>query len=93
MARHAYRCHSCGKRRVGVTVLDGRDLCPECRSLTAPLRAVPRLEQANAQYEAALGERLAAILAAREAGLSWAKIAHELGLSVEGVRKIAARAS
>jgi hypothetical protein len=28
--RKTYRCDECGKRRVGVTVVGGRDLCPEC---------------------------------------------------------------
>ena len=37
MARHAYRCHACGKRRVGVTVVDGKDLCPECAELHVPV--------------------------------------------------------
>lgn len=30
MARKTYRCDECGKYRVGVTVVKGRDLCPAC---------------------------------------------------------------
>lgn len=30
MKRRAQRCEECGRYRVGITVVDGRDLCPEC---------------------------------------------------------------
>ena len=30
MARKKHRCDECGRLRVGVTVHDGRDLCPAC---------------------------------------------------------------
>lgn len=41
MARPLHRCHACGKRRVGVTVVGGRDLCPSCAEAAA--RASHRL--------------------------------------------------
>jgi hypothetical protein len=52
-----------------------------------------RLERAAARRRDARVEFEAAIVAARDAGLSWAVIARAAGLSVEGVRKIAARTS
>jgi hypothetical protein len=33
-----YRCDDCGKRRVNVTVVSGRDLCPECAYRRASLK-------------------------------------------------------
>jgi hypothetical protein len=39
MARKAYRCDSCGRRRVGVTVVGRLDLCPECAEKGAEARA------------------------------------------------------
>ena len=35
MSRRAHDCDECGKTRVGVTVVHGRDLCPECAELEA----------------------------------------------------------
>lgn len=38
-----HRCQSCAKRRVGVTVVDGFDLCPECaENYSALLHALER---------------------------------------------------
>lgn len=33
-----YRCEECGRRRVGVTVVEGRDLCPACAGGPVPSR-------------------------------------------------------
>lgn len=96
MARPAHRCDECGKRRVGVTVVENRDLCPACAKALEPVKteAERKLDVVrwNAdqlrQQEAAVAEMIGE---ARDAGASLRAIADAAGMSQEGVRQLLKR--
>lgn len=63
MAQKTYRCDACAKYRVGVTVVDQRDLCPECSRDYRALAVV--LEQQDVARQTRTLAKLASVDVAR----------------------------
>lgn len=99
MARPARRCDACGKRRVGVTVVRGRDLCPSCAdTLSAAVEDltaahVDALHVAAVKIDNAREDRDVAIRAAFADGVSVAQIAQAANLTRARVYQLVAKAA
>lgn len=96
MARPLHRCQECGKRRVGVTVVDGRDLCPACVKALTPAKTEVEIKLDVVRWNAEqLRDQTASVARmlgeARDAGATLRQIGQAAGMSPEGVRKLIQR--
>jgi hypothetical protein len=71
MARRPQRCDECGKRRVGITVVAGRDFCPSCAEGIHEIDSDdlwPRDEEHRFRLYGRLGDELTVLAAASSPG-------------------------